>query len=95
MTDTFSVTSGSLANIQWTPLSIRGQEAISELFSFSIRAGARSDELDLALRKDDCPAESALLGEAVRVRIGQPASSVTVSWRRSRPPVRDAIEAMR
>lgn len=72
MSDSFFVSNGELAELNWKVMAIRGVEALSELFSFTMHVGVPDKELDQAM--DNLGASSAegeLLDSAVRFRIGE------------------------
>lgn len=70
--DAFSVLSGPLNPVSWNVLSAIGEEAISELFSFSLQIIAKRDEIEAAMLGSGVePLELALLGHAVSFRMGE------------------------
>lgn len=75
--DTFSVSTGPLAPIAdqedaWRVLVASGEEAISQLFSFSLSLGVRRSAVESVLPAAEIETiERALLGAQVRFRIGE------------------------
>jgi type VI secretion system secreted protein VgrG len=69
--DTFSLRSGAFERVPWTVVSIVGEEAVSELFSFTLHLVAARADIEGALAEGGVePIELALAGQAVRFRIG-------------------------
>lgn len=70
--DTFTLSSGAFAEIPWTVLSIVGEEAVSELFSFTMHLVAARADLERAVQSGGVePVELALAGQSVQFRIAE------------------------
>lgn len=66
----FEVTSGPFDEVPWTLISIVGEEAVNQLFSFTIHALATRADLEAAARASGVePIELSLAGQSVRFRI--------------------------
>lgn len=69
--DTFTLRSGAFERVPWTVVSIVGEEAVSELFSFTLHLVAARADIEGALAEGGVePVELALAGQSVRFRIG-------------------------
>ena len=70
--DSFSVRSGAFESVRWTVLSIVGEEAVSELYSFTLHLLARRSELEGAASGGEVePIELLLVGQTVSFRIDE------------------------
>src|SRR2546426_94866 len=68
--DSFNVLSGAFEAVPWTVLSIVGEEAVSELYSFTLHLLARHADLEAAHHAGRGEAiELALLGQSVSFQI--------------------------
>ena len=68
--DTFSVRSGAFQSVSWNMVMATGEEALSELYSFSLTVLAKREEIDAALHASGLsPTEMALLGQSVLFKL--------------------------
>ena len=67
--DSFHVRSGAFESVPWTVLSIVGEEALSELYAFTLHVLARHADLEAASHGGAEPIELELVGQSVDFRM--------------------------